>query len=276
MSIGRPSGGRQLNAVQMPPGPYWEVVDPVHAWGTQETVNSLVKAIKIVNERFDSCPKLSIGHISAQGGGHLQPHMSHQSGRDVDISYYYQDGAKWYKRATAENLDLDRTWTFVKALVTETDVDLILIDYSIQRLLRQHAEKIGDDAGWLDSVFKGGHGLRPIIRHATGHASHMHIRFFSPIAQETARRCLPILVEHKLVEGPTHFVIHRVRQGETLGRLAKRYGTTVRAIQQANGLRTTLIQAKKRYRIPQEGTAPAASKPVTVPPRRLPPKSGRP
>lgn len=271
MSIGNPSSGRLINGVRMPEGPYWEIVDPEHAWGTQETVDYLVDAIKAVRQRYPESPMLSIGHISAENGGHLTPHLSHQSGRDVDISYYYKSEGKWYKRANAGNLDLDRTWAFVKALITRTDVDMILIDYSIQRLLRTHAESIGDDAAWLDSVFRGGPGLRPIIRHARGHASHMHIRFFNPIAQETARRAVPILVEHGLLEGPTHYVTHRVRKGETLSRLASRYGTTVKAIQRANGLRSTLIQAKKSYKIPQKGLPRAAAKPTSIPPRRLPP-----
>ncbi|MEZ4647906.1 MAG: LysM peptidoglycan-binding domain-containing protein [Candidatus Eisenbacteria bacterium] len=51
---------------------------------------------------------------------------------------------------------------------------------------------------------------------------------------------------------------HKVKSGDTLGGLAKRYGTSVRAIQEANGLgRSTMIRAGKTLRIPSRGT-PAA------------------
>lgn len=272
LSIGRPSNGRLLNAVRMPDGDNWRLVDSEDAWGTQETVDYLQTAINAVAEAFPGTLPLPIGHISDRDGGPLRPHISHQAGRDVDLGYYYVGDGSWYRRANAETLDVERTWALVRALVTRTDVELILIDARLQRLLRAHAESVGEDPDWLDDLFRG-RGSRPaLIRHAPGHATHLHVRFFNPKAQETARRCLDALVEQGLIEPPTYYVHHRVRRGETLGKLAKRYGTTVRAIQRANGLRSTLIQAKKTYRIPRSGPPPHASHPVRVPPRRLPPR----
>ena len=44
---------------------------------------------------------------------------------------------------------------------------------------------------------------------------------------------------------------HRVQRGDTLGKIARRYGTTVRAIQAANDLgRRTIINIGQRLRIP--------------------------
>jgi LysM repeat protein len=45
---------------------------------------------------------------------------------------------------------------------------------------------------------------------------------------------------------------HRVRRGETLGKIAQRYRTTVRALMQANGLRSSRIQAGTSLLIPSE------------------------
>jgi len=112
-----------------------------------------------------------------------------------------------------------------------------------------------------------------MIRHAPGHATHLHIRFYNPVAQETGRRLYSALLRHKkIVVGPA-FATHVARKGDTLIELAKRYGTTVRAIKRANGLKSSKIQAKKSYRIPQTGRAPPAfsSRPVAIPPRRVPP-----
>jgi penicillin-insensitive murein endopeptidase len=272
MSIGSTNGGALFNAVQMPAGDHHHLVDPAHAWGTQETVDALLRTIVRVAAEFPGAAPLPIGHLSARRGGHLSPHVSHQTGRDVDVGYYYTDTGRWYARAHAKNLDRERTWAFVRTLIVESDVDLILIDHSIQRLLEEHARGIGEDPAWLDSLFRGVPGkLPPVIRHAKGHATHLHVRFFNPIAQETGRRMLELLVQRKLVDPPTSFLRHKAKNGETLGMLARKYRTTVRAIQKANGLRSTKIRAKKVYLIPRPSALRTSPQPVVIPPRRRPP-----
>ncbi len=271
MSIGRPGAGALFNGVQMPAGQRWVLEDKAHAWGTRETVDDLVLAINAVSEQFPDTPPMYIGHISARHGGHLSPHVSHQAGRDVDVSYYYLDGARWYARATAKNLDRARTWAFVRAIITRTDVQLILMDRSVQKLVEQYALSIGEDAQWLDALFRGRAGkLRPIIIHVPGHATHIHVRFYNPVAQETGRRAYRALIAQHLVQPPTYYVNHTVRKGETLGMLARKYHVSVAAIRHANGLRSNLIVAKRSYRIPQNGGTSIPHR-VAVPPRRLPP-----
>jgi LysM repeat protein len=272
LSIGKTSGGRLFNGVQMPEGPYWVVLEPAFAWGTAETIEYLARSIERVNQRFPASPRLYIGHISAKRGGALSPHISHQTGRDVDISYFYKEEIKGFAVASEKRLDLERTWAFVRALITETDIDLILIDGGVQRRLRAHAESIGEDAEWLDEVFQAkSKRPRPLVLHAKGHADHIHIRFHNPIAQTSARIAFKHLVKHGLVQPPVAYVSHKAKKGDTLGRLANRYGTTIEAIQKANGLRNTKIFAKRVYRIPKKGTVKAPDDPVLIPPRRLPP-----
>lgn len=272
ISLGRPSAGGLLNGVQMPRGTGWVVLDPSHAWGTRETVDYLVKAITKVRASHPHAHDVYVGHISARRGGALRPHVSHQAGRDVDLSYFYKDdSARWYRRATEANLDRERTWAFVRALVTDTDAELILIDRGLQTLLREHALSTGEDPEWIQSLFQGIPGAqRPLIFHAKGHATHLHVRFYNPIAQETAARAHETLAAHGYANAATAFVAHRARPGETLGMLAKKYGTSVREIQLANGLRNTRIRTKQVYRIPKRDKL---GRPVLVriPPRRLPP-----
>jgi LysM domain/Penicillin-insensitive murein endopeptidase len=274
MSIGKPSAGLLFNGVPMPAGDGWSLVDPSHAWGTDETVGYIQAAISSVVRSYSDSPKLMIGHISGKDGGYLKPHLSHQSGRDVDLGYYYVGGSRWYQRADAQNLDRERTWALVRALVTQTDLELLLIDRSIQVLLADYAEGKGEDKEWVRLLFHGNGILPPLIRHAPGHATHLHARFYNPIATETGRRCYAALLRQGYVRPGAAFVTHVAKKGETLAELAKRYGTTVRAIRRANGLKSTVIQAKKAYKIPQSGHAPPAlsAGPVGIPPRRLPPK----
>jgi len=273
MSLGQPSAGALLNGVQAESSALYELVAPSGAWGTRETIDYLAAALNKVHAVHPETPPLSLGHISAQHGGPLRPHLSHQSGRDVDISFYYLDGTRWYARATEKNLDRARTWTFVRALVTETDVEMILIDHSVQALLRRHALESGEDPAWVSGIFDGVAGkLRPIVRHAPGHATHLHVRFYNPIAQESARLAYEALVQEGIAPRLTSFVRHRARRGDTLGKLARKYGTSVRAIQQANGLRTKLLRERREYRIPIRGGRPAvAAEPLKLPQRRLPP-----
>lgn len=273
MSVGTPNAGALVNGIAMPRGDRWELIDPGNAWGTRETIDALTRAIAKVHEKYPDSPHMQIGHISARHGGPLSPHVSHQAGRDVDVSYYLTTPSRYFVRATADNLDRERTWTFVRALISETDVDLILIDRGIQKMLRDYALSIGESQAWLDSIFDGRPGVRPIILHAKGHANHIHIRFYNPVAQETARRLQPTLAKRGKLPTAVSYILHRARSGDTLGSLARRYGTTVEAIQAANGLRTTAIKAKRVYKIPRPGRSPTIpqSPPANAPPRRVPP-----
>ena len=273
ISLGMTNGGALLNGVQMPEGERWVVRVPRLAWGTRETVDSIIRSIEKVHEQFPDTPKIYIGHLSRKRGGRFPPHRSHQSGRDVDIGYYYTGGEPWYTRADAKNLDRARTWALVRAFITETDVQMMFIDHSLQRLLKEYALEIGEDPHWIDQIFGGKTAtLRPIIRHARGHATHIHVRFFNPNAQETGRRVYPILIRQKVIRPPTYYVHHRVRKGQTLSQLARRYGTTTRAIRRANRLRSNMIREGRVYKIPRTGGVhPNDRGPVKIPHRRLPP-----
>lgn len=273
MSLGNPSAGLLLNGVQATKNDFFEPVSPGAAWGTEETLSYLERALRKVHEEIADTPPLPLGDISVEKGGPISPHVSHQAGRDVDIAYFYKKDARWYRRGNAQNLDLARNWAFVRALVSETDVEMILIDHSIQALLREHALSIGEDPVWVDGIFRGGGGMRPLVRHARGHATHVHVRFFNPLAQETARRAYAALVERGVVPPVQNFIQHRARRGDTLGKLSKKYGVSVAAIKQANRLKKSLIREKHTYLIPVANPRPAPpSRRLTFPPRRVPPE----
>jgi murein endopeptidase len=272
MSFGSATRGGLLNAVYLPQDTRWIPVDPTHAWGTAETIEYLLTAIDAVHAEFANSHPLFIGDLSRQRGGYLQPHLSHQSGKDVDVSYFYTRDPKWYTRATASNLDRQRTWALVRALISRTDVQFIFIDRRVQRLLRSYAEAVGEDRGWLESIFDGTPGEPAIIRHEPGHDTHLHLRFYNPIAEETARRCYTALVQHKKLLPMRYNITHKARRGDTLSGIAKKYGTTVAALMRANGLKKSVIKADKAYVIPRNGPAAPAA-PLEVPPRRIPPQA---
>ena len=272
MSVGTPNAGGLVNGVQAQPSPLYSLVSPGSSWGTQETIDYLNLAVQAVHEEFPDTPALALGDIGARHGGPLRPHISHQAGRDLDISFYYRDGTRWYARGTRDNLDFPRLWAFVRALIEKTDIDLILLDHGLQEPLKEYALTIGEDPAWLSQIFQGKGALRAIIRHAPGHATHLHLRFFNPLAQETARRCYAALARHQLVRAPLQYAKHKAKKNETLAMIAKKYGSTVRAIKSANGLRSNLIHEQAVYRIPLSGGVriPHTER-VRIPARRPPP-----
>ena len=276
MSVGTPNAGGLVNGVQAVASPLYTLVSPGSAWGTQETIDYLNTAVKAVQDEFPDTPPLALGDIGARHGGPLRPHISHQAGRDLDISFYYRDGTRWYARGTRDNLDFPRLWAFVRAIIAKTDIDLILLDQGLQGPLKEYALSIGEDPAWLDQIFQGKGAQRAIIRHAPGHATHLHLRFFNPIAQETARRCYAALSRHKLVKAPEQYLTHKAKKNETLAMIAKKYGSSVHAIREANGLHSNLIHEQAVYRIPVVGGAPATvriphTERVRIPARRTPP-----
>ena len=261
ISVGRASAGLLVNGVQMVKSERIELLDPGRAWGTRETVDALVRIIDRVNERYPGTGALPIGHLSAKNGGHLSPHVSHQSGRDADVGYYYRTPVRAFLRANEANLDLPRTWALVRAAIKETDVEMILVDRSIQRLLADYAAANGEDPAFVDAVFQiRGKNARAPVRHVKGHDNHLHFRFYNPVAEEMGRRVArfvrppaPVVVAASQAEAAgVVFAPHRARSGDTLVILAKRYGTTVEEIQRVNGLRSNALRAGVVYRIPQK------------------------
>ncbi len=273
LSIGDPNAGLLVNPLPFPEGPYWRIRNPLESYGTAETIESIVTAIESVEARFPGSPRVVIGDLSRPDGGRLNRHRSHQAGRDADVGLYYSRGElPDFAIARRQDLDLPRTWTLVRALITETDVDRIFLDRSLIAALYAYArEQEGEDLDWLRDVFgRRGDGSKGIIQHERRHRNHLHVRFFNPRAQEYGRIVYPELVKEGVVPPPT--LRHRVARGETIGQLAARYGTSVAAIRKANGLRSTMLRAGRSYLIPVR-RVPAESPPLVVPPRRLPPST---
>ncbi len=272
LCIGTVESGVLLNSVPMRPDPKWDIVNPYESWGTEETIGFIRAAIEKVHEVFADTPPLYIGDISHPGGGTLNRHASHQAGRDADLGFYYKAGkSTWYTPGTARSLDLPRNWTLLRALLTYTDIECILLDIRIQKLIYSYALSIGEDPAWLNSIFQYPTGRRrSLIRHVKRHHTHYHVRFYNRRAQSFGQRAYRPLLEMKKIQAPVYYVRHRVRSGQTLSHLARRYRTSIRAIQKANGLNGSLIRAGKTYRIPCKGSAAAPREPIIVPDRPLP------
>jgi len=273
LSIGTPSRSTLFNGVALLENPRWTIAPNADTWATSETLAAIQTAIDTVYELFPDTAPVTIGDISDPDGGRLKRHQTHQGGRDVDFGFYYKTGkGAWFVPGNSTNLDLSRNWALVRALLTRTDVETILLDTRIQLSLYRYALGLGEDKAWLDRVFYFVRGSSDaIIKHVAGHRTHYHVRFYNAVAQELGRRAHPLLVKAGVMPPPVYTVPHVVRSGQTLGQLAARYGTSVRAIQQVNGLSSTQIRVGRALQIPQRGAPAPVSEPIVVPRRLLPP-----
>jgi penicillin-insensitive murein endopeptidase len=190
--VGRPNRGRLWNALRLESGPGLEVMNEERNYATHATVSSLLAAVAEVEREFPGSV-LRVGDLSGRRGGYIRPHRSHQAGVDADIGFYYRTPAKWYTKANATNLDRERTWALVKALVAQGTVEYLFVDRSIQVLLRDHALSIGEPREFLDALFETPAKRDTLIRHTWGHLTHFHVRFIDPVAEETGRRAGPSL-----------------------------------------------------------------------------------
>ena len=175
--------GSLKGGVQLPPGRHYHVKWEAAAWGTAGTIRDIQSAVSTYQRKMPGGPKIHVGDISRRSGGKFGPHISHQHGRDVDVGYVLKgDHAEEtrFRSANANNLDVARTWTLVKAFVDTNNVTYIFMDYRIQKLLYEYAEKKGVNEDTLDELFQYPRGrgrTHGLIRHWRGHSNHFHVRF---------------------------------------------------------------------------------------------------
>lgn len=273
LSLGPTNAGALLFPVQIHEHPRWHLVKASQSWGTEETIQYLGRAIDKVREQFpEGTRPLHVGDISRKRGGYFYPHVNHQTGRDVDIGFYYQEETPWYRKAYRSNLDVPRTWALMRALVTETDLELIYCDRFVILLVLRHAREIGENEAWLDRIFREPSPTypRPLIRHEPGHRTHLHVRFHNPKAQTLARRLHHLLAKHGMIRPPMVFAEHTVKTGETLAKVARSYRTTRHGIRTFNKMANDELEVGQVYKVPHEGSIEYPEQPIEIPPRILP------
>jgi murein endopeptidase len=191
-SLGYANQGRLRDSEPMPPGDNYVVLHPHRSFGTYYSVSEITRVMDAYKVRFPEADPVMIGDLSFRTGRRIQPHKSHQSGRDVDITFprkNHPPNYRWFHPITRRTLDVPKSLWMLKSFIAGGQIEYVFVDRQFQYLLAREAKKQGAPREWIRRVFQYPHtsGTRAVIRHARGHRDHFHIRFK---CQETDKNCL--------------------------------------------------------------------------------------
>jgi penicillin-insensitive murein endopeptidase len=221
-SVGSPTEGHLVGGAHLDDSPYLRIV-PVYQpgdvrWGLGSLVILLDDAARAVHRQYPDAV-MSVGHLSRQGGGDVDRHASHESGRDADIGFFIksQTGRPLYSDhfvpfkgdATAPSwpgayFDDARNWALVSALLADTHarITYIFVATPIRARLLAYAQRIGAPL----AVRTRASELMAQPRGSLPHDDHFHVRIGCP---PDSRGCieLPTMARGKrLAHGPVGHV----------------------------------------------------------------------
>ncbi len=189
-SVGFPDNGNLRNATSLlakqqalNEKAFFEVASPDRKrhFATYEMAEMISRLGQVLNETFHR--KLFVGNISAQAGGKLSPHLSHQIGIDADLGYpTAQQSVKFpvvvqmsSRQFNSGNFSVEKTYELLKNAFSQSDikVDRIFADRTIKKALCEYAQSRHEfNSSDKDVVTK----LFSSIDHVDGHGDHFHLR----------------------------------------------------------------------------------------------------
>ncbi len=211
-SVGSPTVGHLVGGSRIEESPYLRVA-PVYAqsddrWGLGPLVSLIDRSARAVHRQFPDA-KLSVGNLSRQGGGEIDRHASHESGRDADIGFYLKNhlgkplladhfvpfrGDGLAPSWPGASFDDARNWALVAAFVTDpiARVSHIFVAAPLRARLLAYAEKIGAPLALRSHAAE----LLMQPRGSLAHDDHFHVRVSCPsgmtecIENPTAKRSI--------------------------------------------------------------------------------------
>ncbi len=161
--------------LQLQPLPGMKIKNPDTAWGLPDVVHAIEDAFarwrQCADEYGHGDNVMRVGDISIAGGGPLAPHVSHQEGRDVDISIQ------------GLGLPIGSLPCLLWAFLVDPLVSAVFLSYTKQHELWDELEghdlaALRDELQYpLSSTLKG---VR--VTHEPGHSKHFHVRYRAGVA----------------------------------------------------------------------------------------------
>ena len=131
--------------------------------------------------------RMWIGNVGRRGGGDIAFSVSHNSGRDADVAFCYTDlrgkpvdppdlvplNDEGVNHQQALRFDAERTWTIVRALVTDgaADVQYLFVSSALKRKLLLFAKTSGERAAVVERA-------AAVLWPQVGHNDHLHVRIY--------------------------------------------------------------------------------------------------
>lgn len=194
ISRGKANHGSIQNARIMPEGNgYFLRSRRPNSWGCDTAILSMATAMAAYANAYPGAPPVNIGDLSKRRGGRLRPHKSHQSGRDVDIGFVHTQTdirhPERFQRATAANLDVEKTWFLVKSFAQTGLIQVIYADRAVIRMLYNFAKDrlTPEQLDFFFPIPRRKTASNALLQHWPGHRNHFHLRFKCPDNQPRCR-----------------------------------------------------------------------------------------
>jgi penicillin-insensitive murein endopeptidase len=223
-SLGSPTEGHLVGGTRLEETPYLRVVPADIGgdvrWGLEPLVTMIDRAARQVRRQYPDAI-VSVGHLSRAGGGEVERHRSHESGRDADIGFFVRSAAG--KQLLAAHFvafrgdgaaptwpgavfDDAKNWALVAALINDPQAHVthVFVAAPLRARLLAYAERAGASAGVrmrAAEVMQQPHGALP-------HDDHFHVRIACPAHMSG---CVENPIAHG--RGPSHPVLARGRRG---------------------------------------------------------------
>lgn len=184
-SLGRPTKGRLEGGEHLGKGHGYRLRFPKNAFAIPAINEVIRRCAARVTEKFPETADILVGDISRPTGGHFPPHQSHQSGRDADIGYYIAGNIQnaTMHRVNGGGVDHAKNWSLLRCFLEEGQVVRVYMDAGIQRAMSRYLlENSLASKALIARLFevRAAAGVRPLIKHAPLHDTHIHVRFACP------------------------------------------------------------------------------------------------
>ncbi|MEZ4385617.1 MAG: penicillin-insensitive murein endopeptidase [Nannocystaceae bacterium] len=178
--IGRPQDGRLVNGARIPDSDAYELRYPGSAWGTTAAVRALVTALHSWRAQTGYAGRVTLGAMSRQRGRKIGGHLSHQTGRDVDVRLPLREALRQDLTPLGRRVDWWALWRLFVILEDTGMTRRIFLDYTLQKRLYKAAKEHGVPTEVRRKMiqFPRGPGTNfGLVRHSPGHDLHFHVRF---------------------------------------------------------------------------------------------------
>jgi LysM repeat protein len=183
-SVGAPSSGSLEGGVQLTGHPAFVLRNRARAYATQRTIDRLRGGFDALLLAEPRAPRVRVHDLSLPDGGAIDDHQTHQSGRDVDITYYQRHGCRGegcpLRTVAPGELDARRQWRLVHYWLSRGEIEVIYVDRTLQAPLYREARRRGATEAELERWFqypRPASAAAGLIRHYPNHANHLHVRF---------------------------------------------------------------------------------------------------